>query len=238
MMTENIQAVINSAIQASIQWNNVAIVQRIKWMQRWSELLSAQNPDTEMTTQLLTYHCQRAVELIAKEQVMVGPTGESNILRTTGRGVFVLAADEDAPVAAIVATAYCALVAGNSLILALSASQKALAETLLNIFKEVKAANLAVQVTDKPNMSLLIKEPDIVGVIFIGSQKQAIGINRVLANRTGQIAQLIIETDFKLLSTACDADLILRFITEKTQTINVTAMGGNATLLALGSGDQ
>jgi len=35
-----------------------------------------------------------------------------------------------------------------------------------------------------------------------------------------------------------DPYLIYRFIIEKTRSINVTAVGGNASLLALGNGDH
>ncbi len=84
----------------------------------------------------------------------------------------------------------------------------------------------------------LITEPVVAGFVFMGSVDETISINRLLANRNGQIAQLISETDLEELPTLTDNYLLFRFITEKTQTINVTAVGGNATLLALGCGNQ
>ncbi|HAS64519.1 MAG TPA: 1-pyrroline-5-carboxylate dehydrogenase, partial [Vibrio sp.] len=39
------------------------------------------------------------------------------------------------------------------------------------------------------------------------------------------------ETDLVTLNVAHDPHLSLRFITERTRTINITAVGGNATLL-------
>ncbi|MCO4788283.1 1-pyrroline-5-carboxylate dehydrogenase, partial [Vibrio cholerae] len=48
------------------------------------------------------------------------------------------------------------------------------------------------------------------------------------------IVSLVSETDLLTLPVAHDPHLSLRFITERTRTINITAVGGNATLLELG----
>jgi len=94
-----------------------------------------------------------------------------------------------------------------------------------------------VAVKDSSELENIIINPAIAGVGYVGSEAEAIRLNRVLAERDGQIALLIVETDLEGLEMVRDQSLVLRFITEKTLTTNVTAVGGNATLLALGCGD-
>ena len=78
-------------------------------------------------------------------------------------------------------------------------------------------------------------ESDVRSVGYIGDAEVERNINRQLAKRTGAIVGLVSETDVELIPVAHDPHLSLRFITERTRTINITAVGGNATLLELGS---
>ncbi|MFA0070912.1 1-pyrroline-5-carboxylate dehydrogenase, partial [Vibrio breoganii] len=68
-----------------------------------------------------------------------------------------------------------------------------------------------------------------------GNSQTAQAINLQLAKRDGAIVGLVAETDLATMNVANDPHLSLRFITERTRTINITAVGGNATLLELGS---
>ncbi|WP_305846204.1 hypothetical protein [Photobacterium kishitanii] len=60
---------------------------------------------------------------------------------------------------------------------------------------------------------------------------------RQLAQREGVLAQLVAELDGELVPVIGSQHYCLRFITERTRTINITAVGGNATLLELGCGE-
>ena len=76
---------------------------------------------------------------------------------------------------------------------------------------------------------------DVRSVGYVGNSQTAQAINLQLAKRDGAIVSLVAETDLTAMHVAHDPHLSLRFITERTRTINITAVGGNATLLELGS---
>ena len=81
--------------------------------------------------------------------------------------------------------------------------------------------------------SLLEQDVRVVG--YVGNPATEHNINLQLAKREGAICQLVSETDLSTMQIAHDPLLSLRFITERTRTINITAVGGNATLLELGN---
>lgn len=237
-MLNSTQQILKEAQQASLTWDALAITQRARLLQNWAQLLSSQQDIHLLATNMVNYQVQQALELLSSSQIMPGPTGEINELSTSGRGVFVIAAQSEVPVVAIVGMISSALIAGNSIVLSLSESQQHLAEQLCLSLKQAGIDDGAVNYMPNDSLIALIKEPSLAGVAFMGNMPEAIVISLCLATRKGQIAQLVIETDLEQLSTITDIHLVFRFITEKTQTIDVTAIGGNAKLLALGCGDQ
>lgn len=262
-MLEATHQKLNNMLAAWPAWNDLGVSTRGELLQAWALLLSSQVLSAESSSnhslakQLLSkqqtllmegeaavlaagmvnYQVRQAFDLIADTEVMPGPTGETNTLSAVGRGVFVVAAEPGAPIPAIVGFIACALVAGNSVVLALS-EQPAIADHLCMTLRQVEFKKSVVCHVPYSDLEELIKTPSVAGVAFIGSQQQAVKLNRTLASREGQISQLVVEADLEQLSTLADSYLIYRFISEKTQTINVTAIGGNAALLALGNGDE
>jgi len=228
---------VEQATSSWLQWSRVAIEQRLELLRKWNKLLSQQKSSDLMPFHMVDFHLQQAAMLIAEPKVMPGPTGESNILTSLGRGIFVVMADEDVPETAFVAMICCALVAGNSLLVAENTRFYEILESLSCIFSLSELEYPVVQRVNKGHIDTLLLDPRIVGMAYVGNQAEAIRLNACLAQREGEIAQFINETDLTGLSTVSDPYLVFRFITEKTQTINVTAVGGNASLLALGTGD-
>ena len=230
-------SVIKQATSVWLTWNAIDIEQRITLISQWSELLKLQHSLGLLPGQMVDFHSLHAVPLISSGEEMPGPTGESNILSTSGRGPFVIMAEQDVPIEAFIALVSCALVAGNSVIMAALPEHEDIINTLEQVctFSDIEMPILAVK--DNNELENIIINPAIAGVGYVGSEAEAIRLNRVLANRDGQIALLVVETDLEGLQMVRDQSLVLRFITEKTLTTNVTAVGGNATLLALGCGD-
>jgi len=230
-------SVIKKATSAWLTWNAIEIEQRITLISQWSELLKLQHSLGLLPGQMVDFHSLHAVPLISSGEEMPGPTGESNVLSTSGRGPFVIMAKQDAPIEAFIALVSCALVAGNSVVMAALPEHEDIISTLeqVCIFSDIEMPIVAVK--DSSELENIIINPAIAGVGYVGSEAEAIRLNRVLAERDGQIALLIVETDLEGLEMVRDQSLVLRFITEKTLTTNVTAVGGNATLLALGCGD-
>ena len=230
-------SVIKKATSAWLTWNAIEIEQRITLISQWSELLKLQHSLGLLPGQMVDFHSLHAVPLISSGEEMPGPTGESNVLSTSGRGPFVIMAEQDAPIEAFIALVSCALVAGNSVVMAELPEHEDIISTLEQVctFSDIEMPIIVVE--NLASLEKVIVDPAIAGVGFVGSEAEAIRLNRVLAERDGQIALLIVETDLEGLEMVRDQSLVLRFITEKTLTTNVTAVGGNATLLALGCGD-
>ncbi|MEL0628575.1 hypothetical protein [Psychromonas aquatilis] len=230
-------AVIDKAVSAWLTWNDIEIDERLELINQWSELLKLQHSLGLLPAQMVDFHAEHAPPLLSMGEEMPGPTGESNVLSTAGRGPFVIIAEPDASINGFIALLSCALIAGNSVIVAPLPEHQDIISTLQQVcdFSDV-VMPLLTEDADKLRNEI-IKDGAVAGVGFVGTQVEAMEINRTLANREGQIAAFIAETDPDELTTVRDQQLVLRFITEKTLTTNVTAVGGNATLLALGCGD-
>ncbi|MGF1910091.1 1-pyrroline-5-carboxylate dehydrogenase [Vibrio kasasachensis] len=179
---------------------------------------------------VIDFHLEQASKLLSFTHELVGPTGESNELYTAGRGVCLIVVEEVSETANLATLAQCtaALIAGNSVVfcsddadftqeLEIAYQQSSLPVNLLH-FASLDAVNQVL-------------ESDVRVLGFVGSQTGERNLNRQLASRQGAIVSLVSETDLATLNVAHDPHLALRFISERTRTINITAVGGNATLL-------
>jgi len=72
-------------------------------------------------------------------------------------------------------------------------------------------------------------------VAVSGSRSEVQAISQELANTDGILTQVISVTDMEGLSEMLTPDYLHRFVTERVKTINTTAIGGNASLLELGT---
>ncbi|MEI6896281.1 MAG: hypothetical protein V5786_02120 [Psychromonas sp.] len=221
--------------QAQKLWNDTLLEQRSEYLLKWANLLASQAEFGSLSAQMVDYQVQQGFPLINDRQLMPGPTGESNELYSAGRGMFLVSAHEGAPIEGLIGQICSVLLAGNSLVL--STMQPSL---MMDIKSSLLAAGIpenVVAITPYSELELFIKTQEIAGVAYIGEQKMINTLDSLLAYKEGLLAQLIFEADLVNFSTITAPDYILRFISERTRTINVTAVGGNATLLALGSGD-
>lgn len=182
---------------------------------------------------VITYHLQHASTLLAHTHHLIGPTGESNQLYSAGRGVALIIQEDHGIQAkhAVVAQLTVALVAGNSVILCSNDAE--LSSALAAAYSRSSLpANLVQWVSFDAYKQLM--ESDVRCVGYVGKPALEATLNRQLAKRSGAIVSLVSETDLLTIPVAHDPHLSLRFITERTRTINITAVGGNATLLELG----
>lgn len=187
-------------------------------------------------TAVIKYHLQQAELLIAEPKLMPGPTGETNELYTAGRGICALIVEPDMPWTAIVAQMACAVIAGNAVIVC--SDDMAFNQCIETAIAAALPAHLVHIVAYDSYQSVV--SSDIRIASFVGSATTELSINRLLAQKDGVIVPFVAETidttaEEKELTLAHDPCLVLRFITERTRTINITAVGGNATLLELGN---
>jgi RHH-type proline utilization regulon transcriptional repressor/proline dehydrogenase/delta 1-pyrroline-5-carboxylate dehydrogenase len=145
----------------------------------------------------LRYYAAECRRLFASPQALPGPTGESNTLRLTGRGVFLCISPWNFPVAIFTGQIAAALAAGNAVIAKPAEQTPLTAQLAVDLLYEagVPADALAFLPGDGPRLgSVLLPDPRIAGVAFTGSTAAARAIHRRLAEREGAIPVLIAET--------------------------------------------
>lgn len=183
---------------------------------------------------VVAFHLHHASTLLSGVHNLVGPTGETNELYSAGRGVALIIQGEHSTCAkqAVIAQLTAALCAGNSVILC--SDDEALSSVLVAMLDPSSSVANLVQVTSYDAHQQLL-ESDVRTVGYVGEEQTERHLNQQLAQRQGAIVSFISETDLTAIPNAHDPHLSLRFITERTRTINITAVGGNATLLELGN---
>jgi RHH-type proline utilization regulon transcriptional repressor/proline dehydrogenase/delta 1-pyrroline-5-carboxylate dehydrogenase len=144
----------------------------------------------------LRYYACEARMLFAAPQPLPGPTGEENLLRLHGRGVFATISPWNFPLAIFTGMASAAIAAGNT-VLAKPAEQTPLVAALaVKLCHEAGIPDDVLQLVpgDGKVGAMLTSDPRLSGVAFTGSTETAHAINRALAARSGPIATLIAET--------------------------------------------
>nr|WP_305956876.1 bifunctional proline dehydrogenase/L-glutamate gamma-semialdehyde dehydrogenase PutA [Aurantiacibacter sp. 219JJ12-13]MDP5260177.1 bifunctional proline dehydrogenase/L-glutamate gamma-semialdehyde dehydrogenase PutA [Aurantiacibacter sp. 219JJ12-13] len=144
----------------------------------------------------LRYYACEARMLFGAPQPLPGPTGEQNLLRLHGRGVFATISPWNFPLAIFMGPAAAALAAGNT-VLAKPAEQTPLIAALaIDLCHEAGIPKDVLQLVpgDGKIGAMLTSDERITGVAFTGSTATAHAINRSLAAREGAIGTLIAET--------------------------------------------
>jgi len=207
------------AMQAAAEgfgrWQQVSVAKRAAVMRRAADLLESRRglflslvqreagktlddalAELREAVDFCRYYAQEGERSLAHEQVMPGPTGESNRLRLRPRGVFVAISPWNFPLAIFLGQVVAALVAGNAVV-AKPAEQTplvAFAATSLLIEAGVEPSALHLVVGDGRIGAALVEHPAVAGVVFTGSTQTARLINRSLADKAGPIVPLIAET--------------------------------------------
>ncbi|MDW6004968.1 1-pyrroline-5-carboxylate dehydrogenase [Vibrio mangrovi] len=215
-------------------WNLTDFIYRSEYLLRFAQFLEKDSTDL---AKVVKYHLNCARTLIAEPLLLAGPTGETNELYTTGRGVTVIAQMqmENGALPAVMAQLSAALIAGNSVVIC--SDDTVLRACLSAAFEENCFPVNLVQVIAADLFHPILAH-DVRQVGMIGDRQDARRVNLALVQRSGVIINPVIETDLDMLPVAHDSALVLRFVTERTRTINITAIGGNASLLEMGSANH
>jgi RHH-type proline utilization regulon transcriptional repressor/proline dehydrogenase/delta 1-pyrroline-5-carboxylate dehydrogenase len=147
-------------------------------------------------TDFCRYYAAQGVKLFGEGEAMPGPTGESNILRLRGRGVFIAISPWNFPLAIFLGQVAAALMAGNAVIAKPAEQTPRIAAEAIRLLHEagIPASALHLAQGDGRIGAALVAHPDIAGVVFTGSTEVARSINRALAAKDGPIVPLIAET--------------------------------------------
>jgi RHH-type proline utilization regulon transcriptional repressor/proline dehydrogenase/delta 1-pyrroline-5-carboxylate dehydrogenase len=141
------------------------------------------------------YYAAQARDCLAA-QPMPGPTGESNLLRYRGRGVFVCISPWNFPLAIFLGQVSAALVAGNSVVAKPAEQTPLVAARAVALLHEAGVPLSALHFVpgDGAVGASLVADPRAAGVVFTGSTEVGRTINQALAAKRGPIAPLIAET--------------------------------------------
>jgi RHH-type proline utilization regulon transcriptional repressor/proline dehydrogenase/delta 1-pyrroline-5-carboxylate dehydrogenase len=142
------------------------------------------------------YYADQALARLG-DQPLPGPTGESNLLRLHGRGVFVCISPWNFPLAIFAGQVVAALVAGNTVAAKPAEQTPVVARRFVALLHEVGVPADALQClhgTGETVGAALVAHPFTAGVCFTGSTAVARLINRTLAAKDGPIVPLIAET--------------------------------------------
>ncbi|MDE2464912.1 MAG: bifunctional proline dehydrogenase/L-glutamate gamma-semialdehyde dehydrogenase PutA, partial [Alphaproteobacteria bacterium] len=204
------------AHQAQVAWDRIGGGERARVLERAADLYE-QNRDHLMAlavreagktlptalgevreaVDFLRYYALCASKSFSEDLPLPGPTGEDNVIRLHGRGVFACISPWNFPLAIFTGQIAGALAAGNAVI-AKPAEQTPLiatAATRLLHAAGVPADVLHLLPGDGPKLgAALFGDARLSGVAFTGSTEAAMAINRALAAKPGPIAQLIAET--------------------------------------------
>jgi len=225
-MSLAIQNLVETALEQRESWEALGVTVRGQILNRFADAL-----DNERAA-MVRWQIENAQQQIGDEIALPGPTGESNILFTAGRGLFVLSADENAHDCAMVGQLAAALIAGNVVVMLDH-------HNLAQLLTSAGCPQGVVQVTEESSIpEALITQAQLAGVAITADTAQIAALNQQLSARDGNLAQLIAETDLQGLGQIASPHYLLRFITERTRTDNTTAVGGNATLLELGAKEE
>ncbi|SFX76736.1 bifunctional proline dehydrogenase/L-glutamate gamma-semialdehyde dehydrogenase PutA [Marinospirillum alkaliphilum] len=214
---EQVKAALDAAEQAFPRWNSVPVQQRAACLHKAADLLEANMPELmalcarEAGKQLADgvaeireavdfcrYYALQAEKLFGETTLLPGPTGESNELYMTGRGIFVAISPWNFPVAIFLGQVLAAAVSGNT-VLAKPAEQTSLvACRCMELIHQAGIPREVIQLLPGIGAEigpLLTADPRVTGVAFTGSTQTAQGINRALAARdNAPLAALVAET--------------------------------------------
>jgi RHH-type proline utilization regulon transcriptional repressor/proline dehydrogenase/delta 1-pyrroline-5-carboxylate dehydrogenase len=144
----------------------------------------------------LRYYANEA-ERIMQPIALPGPTGETNTLRLTARGVWVCISPWNFPLAIFTGQVAAALATGNAVIAKPAEQTPGVAQAAVRLLHAAGVPEGALQLIHGPGETVgaaLVAAPSVAGVVFTGSTQVAKIINRALAAKDGPIVPLIAET--------------------------------------------
>jgi RHH-type proline utilization regulon transcriptional repressor/proline dehydrogenase/delta 1-pyrroline-5-carboxylate dehydrogenase len=145
----------------------------------------------------LRYYAARARREFSHEATLPGPTGERNLLRLRGKGVFACISPWNFPLAIYTGQVAAALAAGNTVVAKPAEQTPLTAAYATGLLLQAGIPADALQFVPGGGAEVggaLTSDPRLAGVVFTGSTDTARRIERAMAARPGPIGTLIAET--------------------------------------------
>jgi RHH-type transcriptional regulator, proline utilization regulon repressor / proline dehydrogenase / delta 1-pyrroline-5-carboxylate dehydrogenase len=209
------QATLAASKLAFLQWRDTPVQLRSQTLAKAASALETQMPkfcsllvkeahktwgdaiaEVREAIDFLRYYAAQA-ESLMQPTVMPGPTGESNTLKLTGRGVWVCISPWNFPLAIFIGQVAAALSTGNTVLAKPAEQTPGIAQEAVQLLHSagvpVDALMLCHGAGETAGAALVGLE-GIAGVVFTGSTAVAKIINRALAAKEGPITPFIAET--------------------------------------------
>lgn len=214
-------------------WRLLSAVDRAVYLERAIPKLALLTGDATKAKRLF-HHLLSAAPKLDEVQWMTGATGESNELYVTARGKSIVTGGDSAKTIAILGQLVAALLTGNEVILHCLSQEDMCAEAA-KILYDAGISDDVLSVANDSQTVTLLHIDRLAQVAIAGSASEVQSVSQTLASSDGILTQVIAITDMEGLSDMLTLDYLYRFVTERVRTINTTAIGGNASLLELGS---
>ncbi|GHA78345.1 bifunctional proline dehydrogenase/L-glutamate gamma-semialdehyde dehydrogenase PutA [Cognatilysobacter bugurensis] len=213
--TATVERALANAVTAHARWDATPAASRAAILEHAADLMEARMagfiamctkeagktiPDgvaeVREAVDFLRYYAAQARALF-KPEALPGPTGESNTLQLSGRGVFVCISPWNFPLAIFAGQVAAALAAGNSVIAKPAEQTNLVGFAAVKLLHEAGVPEDVLQFLPGDGATVgaaLTRDPRVAGVAFTGSTDTARAINRALAARDAAIGVLIAET--------------------------------------------
>ncbi len=211
-----VEQALRNAVAAQPAWDAMPAASRAAILERAADLLEARMPqfialctreagktipdgvaEVREAVDFLRYYAQQARALFGAPEPLPGPTGESNTLQLSGRGVFVCISPWNFPLAIFAGQVAAALAAGNSVIAKPAEQTNLVGYYAVRLLHEAGVPEAVLQFVPGDGATVgaaLTRDQRVAGVAFTGSTDTARAINRALAARDAAIGVLIAET--------------------------------------------
>lgn len=143
------------------------------------------------------YYAAEAARNWGEPMILPGPTGETNELQVSGRGVFFCISPWNFPLAIFTGQIVAALVTGNAVIAKPADSTNLIGYRAVQLMHEAGVPSNVLQLVCGRGSVVgqaLVENEDVNGICFTGSTDTAKHLNRTLAAREGAIVPFVAET--------------------------------------------
>ncbi|MBY0509750.1 MAG: bifunctional proline dehydrogenase/L-glutamate gamma-semialdehyde dehydrogenase PutA [Rhodospirillaceae bacterium] len=209
-----IEDAINAAATAFPAWRDTAVEQRARILERAADLYEQNATDlaglivaeagrslkdavseVREAVDFCRYYAMETRKQFGETR-LPGITGEKNMIRLVGRGVFACISPWNFPLAIFTGQVVAALAAGNTVIAKPAQQTPLIAGVAVNLLHNAGVPKDVLHLLHGAGDvgRVITGNPRIAGVAFTGSTATARGINRTLAGRDGPIGTLIAET--------------------------------------------
>ncbi|MFC7461267.1 bifunctional proline dehydrogenase/L-glutamate gamma-semialdehyde dehydrogenase PutA [Hydrogenophaga defluvii] len=219
VVTETDPAALPAAFErcatAARVWREVPVGERAQALRRSADALEAELPrfcallvqeafktwgdavaEVREAVDFLRYYAVEAERVMAPIE-LPGPTGESNTLLLTARGVWVCISPWNFPLAIFAGQVAAALATGNGVLAKPAEQTPAVAQAMVDLLHRHGVPSDVLQLHHGAGETVgaaLVAQPGVAGVVFTGSTQVAKIIQRALAAKDGPIVPLIAET--------------------------------------------